>query len=137
MKNKLYIFVLFMPALAFCQHTNSLTVSFSGLQGKQGKVYVALYDSEESFLNKEFKTSIVSIEDGKAKAFFEGIPNGFYAVSSFYDKNGNGKLDTNFMGIPKEPYQFSNNSKGTFGPPKFEQAKFNITTDQIVYLNFN
>ena len=49
-----------------------------------------------------------------------------YAFSFFHDLNNNKKLDTNFLGIPKEPYGFSNNKKGRFGPPKFSEASLEI-----------
>jgi uncharacterized protein (DUF2141 family) len=30
------------------------------------------------------------------------------------------------MGIPKEAYGFSNNARGTFGPPKDEKVRFSF-----------
>ena len=48
----------------------------------------------------------------------------FYAVSVVYDEDGNGKLNTGFLGIPSDPVGFSNNAKGTFGPPSFYKASF-------------
>ena len=47
-------------------------------------------------------------------------------LSVFYDRNGNGELDTNFIGIPKEPIALSNNATGKFGPPKYEDAVFTL-----------
>ena len=47
--------------------------------------------------------------------------------STYIDENENEKLDTNFFGIPKEQYGFSNNTKA-FGIPKFEAAAFAIDT---------
>ncbi len=55
---------------------------------------------------------------------FERIPPGVYALSAFHDKNNNGKLDTNLLSMPIEDYGASNNARGTFGPPSFEDAKF-------------
>jgi hypothetical protein len=49
------------------------------------------------------------------------------AIGVYIDENENGKLDTNFFGIPKEQYGFSNNTKA-FGIPKFEAAAFAIDT---------
>ena len=57
---------------------------------------------------------------------FPGISPGTYAVKVFHDVNDNGVLDTNWIGIPKEPYGFSNDAMGTFGPPSFEQASFKV-----------
>jgi len=54
----------------------------------------------------------------------ENIPPGEYAISIFHDENDNGKLDTNFIGIPKEPYGFSNNPVIKLRPPTFMEAKF-------------
>jgi len=46
------------------------------------------------------------------------------AVSVFHDENGNGKLDRNFIGMPKEGVGASNDAVGTLGPPKFDDARF-------------
>jgi uncharacterized protein (DUF2141 family) len=50
----------------------------------------------------------------------------------FHDANENGELDTNFLGLPKEAYAFSNNAKVTFGPPKFEKAMFEFKEDLTI-----
>ncbi len=52
------------------------------------------------------------------------LPSGLYAVSIYLDKNGNHKLDTNWLGIPKEPVGASNNPKGRIGPPHFDECAF-------------
>ena len=49
-----------------------------------------------------------------------------YAVGLYLDVNGNNRMDKNFLGMPKEQYGFSNNAKGRFGPPSFEDASFNL-----------
>jgi uncharacterized protein (DUF2141 family) len=65
-----------------------------------------------------------TILNGHATCQFENIPSGTYAVSVFHDENSNGKLDTNFLGIPREGVGASNNAKGHLGPPKFSAAAF-------------
>ena len=115
---------------------NTLTVDFEITKYKTGKVYVAVYNSEDTFLKKPIKGSIIAIKNGKASAKIEGLETGDYAVSSFYDKNGNGKLDTNFLGIPKEPIAMSNNAKGTFGPPKYKDAKFAVNNSTRIEIKF-
>ena len=32
-------------------------------------------------------------------------------------------MDLNLIGLPKEPYGFSNDVMGAFGPPDFDEAK--------------
>ncbi|MFM8401595.1 MAG: DUF2141 domain-containing protein, partial [Pirellula sp.] len=49
-----------------------------------------------------------------------------WAVSAHHDKNSNDKLDKSPLGIPTEPYGFSNNPKRGFGPPKFDDVSFSI-----------
>jgi uncharacterized protein (DUF2141 family) len=60
---------------------------------------------------------------------FKDLPPGEYAAVAFQDVNGNGKLDKNFLGIPKEPYGFSNSARGSAGPPKFSAAAVTLNPD--------
>jgi len=55
---------------------------------------------------------------------FLDLPEGEYAIAVYHDANGNGKMDSNLMGIPTEDYAFSNNAVGKMGPPSYDQAKF-------------
>ena len=47
-------------------------------------------------------------------------------IGYYINANENEKLETNFIGIPEEEYGFSNNARGTFGPPSFESASFTL-----------
>jgi uncharacterized protein (DUF2141 family) len=53
---------------------------------------------------------------------FSNVNPGRYAAIAFPDENSNGKLDRNFLGLPTEPYGFSNNAQGFLGPPTFGAA---------------
>jgi uncharacterized protein (DUF2141 family) len=39
---------------------------------------------------------------------FDGLAPGRYAVAAYHDVNGNGELDTSLLGLPAEPYGFTN-----------------------------
>ena len=54
------------------------------------------------------------------------LPPGRYAVAAYVDDNRNGMQDKNLLGVPKEKYGFSNDVRGTFGPPDFAEAAFDI-----------
>ena len=123
------IIVLLISFTGVAQENTVLKIDFEISRYDNGSIYVAIYDSEDTFLKKPLKGTIVEIENGKASAIIIELEPGEYAVSSFYDKNGNGKLDTNFLGIPKEPTAMSNNAKGSFGPPKYKDAKFSISAN--------
>jgi len=136
MKVLLSILLVFGSMALMPEDTGTLTVEFEITKYNKGKIYVALYNSQDSFLKKPVKGTIIKVENGKATAVFEEVTTGTYAVSSFYDKNDNGKLDTNFLGIPKEPTAMSNNAKGSFGPPKFKDAKFEMTTNTTIQITY-
>lgn len=77
-----------------------------------------------------FNSTIALTVDGKAALIVKDVPPGKYALSGFLDINGNGKLDKNILGAPTEPYGFSNDARGLFGPPSFSDAVFVVTDDQ-------
>jgi uncharacterized protein (DUF2141 family) len=58
-------------------------------------------------------------------------------VAVFHDENGNGKLDTNFLGIPREGVGVSNNKLRKLGPPTWEDSKFglagSLTLDVVLH----
>lgn len=110
----------------------TITVNISGMKADKGNVYVALYNSEASFLKDGIYGAIVKVTDKKATAVFNNIEKGVYAISAFHDKNDNKKMDTNFMGIPKEPTGCSNGARGFMGPPKYKKAKFELIKDTII-----
>ena len=107
-----------------------------------GVLHLAIYNSKEIFesdrgdkpgLQPGIEVAVVEkIGKGTYKGSFE-IPTGTYAIGVYVDENENEKLDTNFLGIPKEQYGFSNNAKA-FGIPKFEAASFVIDTYKKVQI---
>lgn len=111
------------PSLA-AQH--KLEVTVKGIQAKKGNILIALYDSEAAFMKKHIASRTIKASDKQVTAVFENLKPGSYAVSTFHDENENEKLDTNFFGIPKELYGFSNNAKGSLGPPSFDKAGITI-----------
>lgn len=104
-------------------------VEVLGLRNSKGQVSCSLYSSAEDFPKKVQKALahiVAPISEQKAVCEFDGIVPGTYAVSVYHDENSNGKLDTNFLGIPREGVGASNNARGHMGPPKFDSAKFQL-----------
>ena len=131
MKN-LFLIITFMftgIVITSAQEKHSITIDFKGIQSNKGSIYVAIYNKEACFLKKPIKGTIVKIEDKKASITLKDIPTGVYAVSAFHDTNNNKKMDTNFLGIPKEPTGMSNDATGFMGAPKYKDAKFKVTKD--------
>ncbi|GGG11156.1 hypothetical protein GCM10011344_09830 [Dokdonia pacifica] len=111
-------------------------VTITDIDSDEGMLYIGLYNSEDTFLSKRYKGTRSNIKDGKVVVSFQDIPEGTYAVTVFHDENSNQKLDTNFMGIPKEDTGCSNNAKGFMSAPKWKDAKF-ILSDTTAIIEIN
>lgn len=114
--------------------TNIVKVDIGGFRNDRGQVFCALYSSSDGF-PKNGKKAVARIDseisNKHAVCEFSDIAPGTYAVSVFHDENSNGKLDTNFMGIPCEGVGASNGAKGHFGPPKFGAAAFHFSGGRL------
>lgn len=121
-----------MSSNAYAQETFNLTVQIEGAESNDGQIFVSVYNEAADFLDTSYKGAISKITNNGCTVTFEGLPKGTYAVSTFHDENDNGKLDTNFIGIPKEDYGCSNGAKGIMGPPKWKDAKFELQTDKTI-----
>jgi len=108
--------------------TGAVEVLVRGARTDEGVVAIQLAVSKEDYEEGLglHELARAPIEGGESSWRFEGIPYGSYALRIFHDANANGELDTNFMGIPKEMFAFSNNAMGRFGPASWEDARFEL-----------
>jgi len=124
-----YLTLLLTGMLLHAQ--NTIEVNMSGFESNDGTVVVGLYDNKGSFLKTSHISLNSKIKNKMADVTFEDIPDGIYAISCYHDEDDNGKLDM-FLGMyPKEPYGTSNNAPARFGPPKWDDAKFEIKNGEI------
>ena len=56
----------------------------------------------------------------------KNVKTGKYTIAAYHDINKDEELNTNMVGIPKEPYGFSNDARGTFGPPSLKDQTFTV-----------
>lgn len=111
---------------------SQVEVIITDVRDTTGTLMVALFADPGTFLKKPTVGKLTKAKTGQAKVVFENIEPGEYAVSIIHDANNNRKLDTNFMGIPREGFGFSNNVMGTFGPPSFDKAKFRVSGSAVI-----
>lgn len=128
------------PKSAYPQASTSATVSSDephgvlrvrvrGVAPLRGNVIVAVYEGADRFPKSKRESYL-----GKAVAAgdptlveIEDVAAGVYACAVFHDVDGDGSLDTNFVGYPSEPFGFSNNAHvALFGPPSFQDAAFDV-----------
>jgi uncharacterized protein (DUF2141 family) len=88
-------------------------------------VNVAVCDRER-FLKQCAWSASAPAQAGETTVAVKGVPAGTWAVLAWQDENGNNELDRNLIGIPKEPYGFSRDARGKFGPPSFEDAAIEV-----------
>ena len=108
-------------------------MSVQNLRSNQGQVLLCVFSAENSIVGefpdclkgRPVRTAKSTISAGKAVMTFNGLKDGIYAVAITHDENGNGQLDTNFLGIPAEGVGVSTNPR-VFGKPRFEQGQFTI-----------
>ena len=131
---KLYLLAGFClcPALVFAQ---SLELSFSSLRSESGNLQISLYGEKDGFLSDPDRVLQGWVIPASQALLVVELPAaGVYALGILHDEDGDGEMDTNFIGMPREGMGASNNPKSRFGPPGWDDAKFSIGTETLTML---
>ncbi|MCG9910140.1 MAG: DUF2141 domain-containing protein [Flavobacteriales bacterium] len=100
------------------------------MRNTSGCLLFSVYNTEDGFPNKPEKAlkkgKLDPIKAQSVTYFFDNLPPGTYAVSVFHDEDCNGEMKTNALGIPLEGTGASNDARGRFGPPRYQDAKFTL-----------
>lgn len=117
----------------FSAHTSvafaaTLDVEIVGVATDTGDIHIALYDTSEKFPRSKgmLIEMQVSIQGGVARAKFDELTPGRFAIAIYHDENGNNKFDQGLFGIPLEDFGFSNDATVFLSPPEFEDAAFDV-----------
>jgi uncharacterized protein (DUF2141 family) len=124
---------LMLGSCVFACEAADLTVTVQNLRSNQGQVLLCVFFAENSIVGefpdcvkgRPVRTAKGAISAGRAVVTFNGLKDGIYAVAITHDEDGNGQLDTNFLGMPTEGVGVSTNPR-VFGKPRFEQGQFPI-----------
>ncbi len=111
----------------------NLSIEFTNIQQAKGQIWLAIYDTPEHFLDKEYAVVVEKynvVQKGSQTYQVKNLPYGTYAIAAFHDLNDNNELDQTLIGIPKEPYAFSQTLKSKWRAPKFEEVQFQLRTTQ-------
>ena len=130
---KKFIFLLLISFNLFAQEFK-VNLQINNVKQNKGKIFIAVYNKAESY-KKQIPDIPIIIE---AKSNFLSIdidiPKGDYVFSVFQDINNNKKLDTNLVGMPKEPVGISNfDGKGI--PGSFKKLNMKIEKDTKIVIN--
>ncbi|MBF2067737.1 MAG: DUF2141 domain-containing protein [Calothrix sp. C42_A2020_038] len=117
--------------------TSTLTVLVNGVRQHNSRVCLRVFSNEKGFPLRnegEVQSGCTPITGNVVKKQFHGLKAGTYAVAVIDDKNGDGQLNTDWLGIPKEGFGISRNPTVsiTTGTPKFQDASFVLDKNTII-----
>lgn len=142
MKYLLSILILFVSLSGTCQvqvKKGNLKVVVNNMKSRTGQLGIFLFNSGDAFPTKTenaILSGFVKISGNTVEYTFASLATGTYAIYVFHDEDNNKKLNSNFIGMPKEGVGVSNNAKGHFGPPKYDDAKFVFNkSDQTIRIS--
>jgi uncharacterized protein (DUF2141 family) len=117
----------------------NLKVVVNNIKSKTGQIGFFLFNSPDAFPSQTrnaLVSGFVKIAGNTVEYTFTNLALGTYAVYVIHDEDNDKKLKTNFLGMPKEGVGVSNNAKGHFGPPKYNDAKFDFSKpDQTISIS--
>lgn len=108
------------------ESTTSFKLTVQGIDKIEGEIRIAVFDSKEKYTKDPIHAVVIPVDSTVVVWEKSNLPYGEYAIAVYHDKNENGKIDTNILGIPKEDYGFSNNARGRFGPASWNDSKFKV-----------
>jgi uncharacterized protein (DUF2141 family) len=125
MKNLPIIFLFLIFSFSGLAQQSELTLVFENIKKPVGQIMVSL-NNEKGEMIKGVKVPVK--QKGQIRYTFQVKP-GNYTLAAFHDENEDEKLNTSLVGIPTEAYGFSNNARGTFGPPSLKDQLFVVKGD--------
>lgn len=128
-KLRTFLAALALAGAALPAAAADLTVTFETHESG-GLVMAALYSSEADYdQEKAAQAKGAPVAGSKAVVSFKGLAPGRYAIKSFHDVNGDGKMGMNPLGMPSEPFGFSNNAPVRMSAPAWSETVFEVGAD--------
>ena len=132
----IFLSIVFTQSVLADENQKILGVYVKGATANIGQTIVSLFDSPKHYLKKPLMEKKVPVNNqGEVYLEFKGLTPGEYAVSVFYDRDNNEKMNTGLFGIPTELVGFSNNARGRFGPPSFAKTSFDFSTSTTIFID--
>jgi len=111
-----------------------LSVHIKGLKTQKGQVLLSLFADAEGFPS-DFRNALrahkVEIHTNSVLIVITNVPPGTYALAVCHDENSDDQMNRRAFGPPKEGYAVFKPQKARFGPPKFENSAFDVSTNDL------
>ena len=108
----------------------TLTIKIENVSRQGGLVQVALYDraSYDGHDQAPVAQTVVDARAPETVVTLPGVRPGVYAVKMFQDFHRSGAFERSALGIPEEPFGFSNDALPFLDQPSFDATKFNLAS---------
>ena len=116
------------------KNSYELTLNITNIKSK-GNLNISIMTDSLAYSSNAFSSKTKSFKENIDKNNFSKIislPKGKYLIQLYIDENLNDKMDTNFLGIPKEQYGFSSKEIIRFRKPKFDEASFDLNKNLTI-----
>lgn len=120
-------------AFAGLASAGELTIVIAEVQEPDGKLMIELLPSAAAMAGDGASTAALILPAALplTRVTLGYVPEGRYAIRVMHDLDGDGELARNLVGMPAEPWGVSNDAKGNFGPPSFDDAAFTVTEEPL------
>ena len=124
--------ILAFPQIVMSQTMN---ITITNIRSTNGKISISIFASEEEFkAGKPSHTQVfdkTNVKDKTCTVKIDYKP-GTYGLSVYDDENGNGKMDNNLLGMPKEGFGLSNYKIKGLSRPAFKDFSFPLKANETV-----
>lgn len=130
-----HFLIYFMLLSSYVSNENpQLTIKIDNIGVIEGNIRIGIFNKSKNFLKREaaIKHYYITVKNNTETIKIKDLPKGDYAFSMFHDENSDDEFNLNFLGIPKEPYGFSNNVKPKFSAPSYKACKFSLVKDRTI-----
>ncbi|MFL7904576.1 DUF2141 domain-containing protein [Azospirillum argentinense] len=109
----------------------ALTVTVQGVRNGDGLIVLAVCEEAAYPAGRcAFRVTAPAAE-GSVRVTVPDVPPGTYALRAYHDENGNGQLDRNLLGVPREGFGFGNDASVLLAPPSFRDAAVTVGEDGV------
>ena len=130
----LFIFLITPQSVPTTENPN-VEVTIEGIRSEEGFIQIGTFRDNESFEESNAERELVfskkGLKGGMLKVTLELKP-GRCGISVLDDENGDGKMEYNFIGIPREGFGFSDYYHTGFSRPVLDDFDLDIPASGMI-----
>lgn len=122
------------PGPKLAARTGEIDLLLLGFRSPDGHAVVSLYSDTKGFpdqVDKSLLTQVVDIDADRASVRLGPLAWGRYAISVLHDENDDGRMNSSWLGTPREGFGFSGYPEYRFGQPDYQETAFLLATERL------